>query len=66
MAQEGVEYPWQKTPPGFQPSANQNYWFWINKRDMQSKSLYSFLLMIFSLTETGGKGGAPIITIPAG
>ena len=44
----------------------QNYWFWINRRDMQSKSLFSFLLLIFSLTETGGKGGAPLITIPAG
>jgi hypothetical protein len=44
----------------------QNYWFWINKRDLQSKSLFSFMMMIFSLTETGSKEGAPIITVPAG
>jgi len=45
----------------------QNYWFWINKRDLRSKSLFSFLMLIFYLTETGGsKEGAPIITVPAG
>jgi hypothetical protein len=44
----------------------QNYWFWIDKRDLRSKSFFSFLMMIFSLTETGGKEGAPIITVPAG
>jgi hypothetical protein len=44
----------------------QGYWFWINKRDLRSKSLFSFLMMIFSLTETGSKEGAPVITVPAG
>jgi hypothetical protein len=44
----------------------QNYWFWINRRDLRSKAMFSFLMMVFSLTETGGKEGAPIITIPAG
>ncbi len=43
-----------------------DYWFWIDDRDMRSKTLFSFLMFIFSLTETGGKEGAPIITVPAG
>jgi hypothetical protein len=43
-----------------------NYWFWIDDRDLRSKGLFSFLMFIFSLTETGGKEGAPIITVPAG
>jgi hypothetical protein len=43
-----------------------NHWFWIDDRDLRSKSLFSFLMFIFSLTETGGKEGAPIITVPAG
>jgi hypothetical protein len=43
-----------------------DYWFWIDDRDLQSKSFFSFLMFIFSLTETGGKEGAPIITVPAG
>lgn len=43
-----------------------NYWFWIDDRDMRSKTLFSFLLFIFSLTETGGKEGTPVITVPTG
>jgi hypothetical protein len=43
-----------------------NHWFWIDDRDFRSKALFSFLMFIFSLTETGGKEGAPIITVPAG
>jgi hypothetical protein len=43
-----------------------DHWFWIDDRDVRSKMLFSFLMFIFSLTETGGKEGAPIITVPAG
>lgn len=43
-----------------------NYWFWIDDRDMQSKSLFSFLMMIFSLNDTEPQKGAPIVTIPTG
>jgi hypothetical protein len=42
------------------------HWYWIDDRDMRSKSLFTFLMFIFSLTETQGKEGAPIVTIPAG
>jgi len=43
-----------------------NHWFWIDDRDLRSKSFFSFLLFVFSLTDTEGKEGAPIITVPAG
>jgi hypothetical protein len=42
------------------------YWFWIDDRDMPSKAMFSFLMFIFTLTETGGKDSTPIVTIPAG
>ncbi len=42
------------------------HWFWIDDKDLPSKRLFSFLMFIFTLTETGGKEGAPIVTIPAG
>jgi hypothetical protein len=42
------------------------YWYWIDDRDMASKSMFTFLMYIFTLTETGGKDSTPIITIPAG
>ncbi len=41
-------------------------WFWIDDRDYQSKKLFSFLMFVMTLTETGGKDGAPIVTISAG
>lgn len=42
------------------------YWFWIDDRDLPSKRMFSFIMFIFTLVETGGKEGAPIVTIPAG
>jgi hypothetical protein len=44
----------------------QSYWFWIDNRDLKSKGLFSFLMFLFSLTETSGKEGAPVVTISAG
>ncbi len=41
-------------------------WFWIDDRDISSKRMFSFLMILFSLAETGGDSGAPIVTIPAG
>ncbi len=41
-----------------------NRWFWIDDRDFTSKRVFSFLMLLFSLTETGGRGGAPIVTVP--
>jgi len=39
-------------------------WFWIDDTDIDSKRVFSFLMMLFSLTETGEKTGAPIVTVP--
>jgi len=40
-------------------------WFWIDDRDFKSKRTFAFLMILFSLTETGGKEGLPLVTIPA-
>jgi hypothetical protein len=41
------------------------HWFAIDDRDMPSKRLFTFLMFMFTLVETGGKEGAPVVTIPA-
>jgi hypothetical protein len=41
-------------------------WFYIDDRDFPSKRVFSFLMFIFTLVETGNKGGGPVVTIPAG
>jgi len=43
-----------------------DHWFWIDRGDFKSKRVFAFLMILFSLTETGGKEGLPIVTIPAG
>ncbi len=43
-----------------------DYWFWIDDRDFQSKQIFSYLMLLFSITETGGREGLPLVTIPAG
>lgn len=42
------------------------HWFWIDDRDFQSKRMFSFLVFLFSLAETGTPDEAPVLTIPAG
>ena len=44
----------------------EDHWFWIDNRDFKAKRVFGFLMILFSLTETGGKGGLPLVTIPAG
>jgi hypothetical protein len=41
------------------------HWFAIDDHDMPSKRLFTFLMFLFTLVETGGKEGVPIVTIPA-
>jgi hypothetical protein len=41
-------------------------WFWIDDRDLLSKGMFSFLMFLFTLTESGGGQVSPVLTVPAG
>ena len=43
-----------------------DHWFWIDDRDFKSKRTFTFLMILFSLSESGGKESLPLVTIPAG
>lgn len=42
-----------------------DHWFWIDDRDLNSKRVFTFLLVFSSIAETGAVPQVPIITIPA-
>jgi hypothetical protein len=41
-----------------------DFHFWIDDKDLMSKKLFSFMMFVFTLVETGEKGTAPIVTVP--
>lgn len=40
-----------------------DYWFWIDDEDEQTKRLFTFLMILFSLSETSTPVGAPLLSI---
>jgi len=41
-------------------------WYYIDDQDYQSKRLFSFVMLLMSLMESGDNAGLPLVTIPAG
>lgn len=41
-------------------------WYWIDDDDFGSKRVFTFLMLFFSLAETGVTPQSPILTVPAG
>ena len=56
----------EKPANGFTAVKYRNHWFWIDDGDYRSKLTFAYLMILFSLTETGGKEGLPLVTIPSG
>jgi hypothetical protein len=40
-------------------------WFWIADTDIQSKYTFGIIMLLFSIADTGIRGSAPVVTIPA-
>jgi hypothetical protein len=40
-------------------------WFWISDTDIQSKYTFGIIMLLFSIADTGARGAAPVVTIPA-
>ena len=42
-----------------------NHWYWIDDTDIASKRTFTFLMILFSLAETGQGAAAPVVTVPS-
>jgi len=40
-------------------------WYWIEDTDITSKRTFTFLMILFSLAETGQAPAAPVVTVPS-
>jgi hypothetical protein len=41
-----------------------DHWFWVDDRDLTSKRHFAFVMYLFTLADTGERGGQPVLTIP--
>ena len=41
-----------------------DHWYWIDETDVDSKRVFTFLMILFSLAETGQAPAAPVVTVP--
>jgi hypothetical protein len=59
-------YSGSKPPDGVYADVRyRDTWYWIRDDDLASKRVFTFLMMFFSLAETGVAPQAPVLTIPA-
>ena len=43
-----------------------DYWFYIDNRDFESKVVFTLVMLLMSLMESGDNSRLPLVTIPAG
>jgi hypothetical protein len=61
-----IDHSKEKPDDAFVAVRYRDYWFYIDDKDLKSKRTFTFLMILFSVTETGGREGLPLVTIPAG
>jgi hypothetical protein len=55
----------QAPPDAYAAVPYKGYWYWIDDTDIASKRTFTFLMILFSLAETGQSVAAPVVTVPS-
>ncbi|WP_428672856.1 hypothetical protein [Reyranella sp.] len=55
------------TPPpdAYAAVAYKGRWFWIADTDIRSKTMFSGVMLLFSISDVGVRSPAPVVTVPA-
>jgi hypothetical protein len=53
------------SPEAFVSVKYRDTWFWIDDNDLDSKEVFSLVMMLFTMVDTGPKENQPVVTIPA-
>ena len=61
--QSGAEKPGENI---FVSAEYNDYWYWIDERDLPSKRVFTFLVLLFTLAQSGLQGVSPVLTISTG
>ncbi len=54
----------EKPSDSFAAITYRDHWYWIDDRDRPSKAVFSFMMILLSLVETGQPPAVPLVTVP--
>jgi hypothetical protein len=60
-----VAYPTKRPSDAFVSVYYRGHWFWIDDSDLKTKRAFKFMMMLFTLADTGERENLPLVTIPA-
>ena len=55
----------QAPPDAYTSVPYKGHWYWIADTDIASKRVFTFMMILFSLAETGQTYSAPVVTVPS-
>ena len=56
----------EKPESSFASTLYNGYWYWIEPTDLPSKQVFTLMLFLTTLTDSGGRENNPVLTIPTG
>jgi hypothetical protein len=54
-----------RPPDAFVSVKYRNSWFWIDDSDLESKHVFSLIMNLFTMVDTGSPQNQPVVTIPS-